>query len=58
MYGSLAIVGFVAGCLFYICFRKSDSLDPVAQRLFEGVPVGTYAAADTSESVENGKSSE
>ncbi|KAJ5805206.1 hypothetical protein N7474_011093 [Penicillium riverlandense] len=58
MYGSLAIVGFVAGCLFFICFRKSDSLDPVAQRLFEGVPVGTYAAADTSDRVGNGKSSE
>ncbi|KAJ8117652.1 hypothetical protein OPT61_g1203 [Boeremia exigua] len=22
MYGSLAVVGFVAGCLFFICFRK------------------------------------
>lgn len=39
MYASLAIVGFVAGCLFYICFRKSDSLDPVIPGLVEGVPV-------------------
>ena len=22
MYGSLAIVGFVAGCTFFLCFRK------------------------------------
>jgi POT family proton-dependent oligopeptide transporter len=35
MYGSLAIVGFVAGCALYVCFRKS----------FEEVPiiVGTEA---------------
>lgn len=39
MYGSLAIVGFVAGCLFYLCFRKSDSLDPDTPGLIEGVPV-------------------
>ncbi|KAJ5660844.1 Major facilitator superfamily domain general substrate transporter [Penicillium longicatenatum] len=39
MYGSLAIVGFVAGCIFYLCFRKSDSLDPDTPGLIEGVPV-------------------
>ncbi|KAJ6134366.1 hypothetical protein N7523_000688 [Penicillium sp. IBT 18751x] len=35
MYGSLAIVGFVAGCLFYLCFRRSDSLDPEISRFVE-----------------------
>ncbi|KAJ5975430.1 Major facilitator superfamily domain general substrate transporter [Penicillium waksmanii] len=39
MYGSLAIVGFVAGCGFYLCFRKSDSLDPDTSGLIEGVPI-------------------
>ena len=39
MYGSLAIVGFVAGCAFYLCFRKSDSLDPVDPGFVEGLPV-------------------
>lgn len=39
MYGSLGIVGFVAGCAFFICFRKSDSLRAVTPRLVEGVPV-------------------
>lgn len=36
MYGSLAIVGFVAGCALYVCFRNS----------FQEVPVivGTEAA--------------
>jgi POT family proton-dependent oligopeptide transporter len=38
MYGSLAIVGFVAGCLFYICFRKSDLDEPIIPGL-DGVPV-------------------
>ncbi|OQD61707.1 hypothetical protein PENPOL_c015G07144 [Penicillium polonicum] len=39
MYASLAIVGFVAGCLFYFCFRNSDSLDLVNTGFVEGVPV-------------------
>lgn len=39
MYGSLAIVGFVAGCAFYLCFRKSGPLDPDTTGLIEGVPV-------------------
>lgn len=29
MYGSLAIVGFVAGCALYICFRNSFEELPV-----------------------------
>lgn len=41
MYGSLAIVGFVAGCVFFLCFRKSDSFD---QTLVEGVAVEENAA--------------
>ncbi|KAJ5301921.1 Major facilitator superfamily domain general substrate transporter [Penicillium antarcticum] len=37
MYGSLGIVGFVAGCLFYACFRKSASLNPKTLDIVEGV---------------------
>jgi POT family proton-dependent oligopeptide transporter len=37
MYGSLGIVGFVAGCVFYICFRKSASLDLDTLDIVEGV---------------------
>ncbi|KAJ5624100.1 Major facilitator superfamily domain general substrate transporter [Penicillium lagena] len=55
MYGSLAIVGFVAGCLFFLCFQKSNSLNPAAQQLDEDVPVAPYAAANTSDPPGNGK---
>jgi POT family proton-dependent oligopeptide transporter len=37
MYAALGIVGFVAGCLFYICFRKDASLDPVISDVVEGI---------------------
>ncbi|KAJ6091901.1 Major facilitator superfamily domain general substrate transporter [Penicillium canescens] len=37
MYGSLGIVGFVAGCVFYISFRKSASLDPDTLDIVQGV---------------------
>ncbi|KAJ5813837.1 Major facilitator superfamily domain general substrate transporter [Penicillium pulvis] len=36
MYGSLAIVGFVAGCAFLLCFRK---IDPCDQSLVEGISI-------------------
>ncbi|KAJ5587020.1 uncharacterized protein N7459_002785 [Penicillium hispanicum] len=42
MYGSLAIVGFVAGCLFFIFFRKSDAVDPSVEEFVEGVPVSGH----------------
>ncbi|KAJ5674922.1 uncharacterized protein N7477_004856 [Penicillium maclennaniae] len=44
MYGSLAIVGFVAGCLFYLCFRKSDSLDVEISRSVESISVEGHGA--------------
>jgi POT family proton-dependent oligopeptide transporter len=39
MYGSLGIVGFVAGCTFFVCFRKSGSLNADIPCLVEGVSV-------------------
>ncbi|KAI1536634.1 PTR2 Dipeptide tripeptide permease [Pyrenophora tritici-repentis] len=40
MYGSLAIVGFVAGCALYICFRKSFGEVPVIVGTATGNDVG------------------
>jgi POT family proton-dependent oligopeptide transporter len=40
MYGSLAIVGFVAGCLFFFCFR-SDRTRSAEPPILEAVPVQT-----------------
>ena len=40
MYGSLAIVGFVAGCLFFVCFR-SDRKRSAETLVLEAVPVQT-----------------
>jgi POT family proton-dependent oligopeptide transporter len=40
MYGSLAIVGFVAGCLFLFCFR-SDRKRSSETLILEAVPVQT-----------------
>lgn len=40
MYGSLAIVGFVAGCLFFFCFR-SDRKRAAEILILEAVPVQT-----------------
>jgi POT family proton-dependent oligopeptide transporter len=37
MYGSLGIVSFVAGGVFYVSFRKSASLDPDALDIVQGV---------------------
>lgn len=51
MYASLAIVGFVAGCIFYLCFRKSDAFD---QTLVEGIPVEEQAAVSVTK-VDGGK---
>ena len=40
MYGSLAIVGFVAGYLFFVCFR-SDRKRSAETLVLEAVPVQT-----------------
>lgn len=43
MYGSLAIVGFVAGCALYICFRNSFGDMPV----IVGTEAGNESGMDT-----------
>lgn len=40
MYGSLAIVGFVAGCLFFLCFRNDRRRSP-GTVILEATPVET-----------------
>jgi len=40
MYGSLAIVGFVAGCALYICFRNSFGDVPIIVGTEVGNEVG------------------
>lgn len=44
MYASLAIVGFVAGCTFFLCFRKGRKWEGNAV-ILEAVPVDTDAGA-------------
>ncbi|KAJ5467138.1 hypothetical protein N7475_004890, partial [Penicillium sp. IBT 31633x] len=39
MYASLAIVSFVAGFVFYVCFRNSDSVDMDGVGVVDGVPL-------------------
>lgn len=43
MYASLAIVGFVAGCVFFLCFRKGRKWTANAV-ILEAVPLDTNAA--------------
>ena len=43
MYASLAIVGFVAGCTFFICFRKGRKWEG-REVILEAVPVGSNSA--------------
>jgi POT family proton-dependent oligopeptide transporter len=44
MYAGLAIVGFVAGCTFFVCFRKGRKWDGNAV-ILEAVPVDTRTGA-------------
>jgi POT family proton-dependent oligopeptide transporter len=39
MYASLGIVGFVAGCTFFVCFRKGRKWDGGEAVVLEAVPV-------------------
>jgi POT family proton-dependent oligopeptide transporter len=48
MYASLAIVGFVAGCTFFVCFRKGRKWSANAV-ILEAVPVETSALAHEEE---------
>jgi POT family proton-dependent oligopeptide transporter len=55
MYGSLALVGLIAGVLFFVCFRKSDALDPMIQRTIEGACLEGVAVEPISKVTERGK---
>lgn len=59
MYGSLGIVGFVAGCVFWVCFRKGGKWAADAV-VIEAVQVEREAgfAAGSGEGGEFGKGGE
>jgi proton-dependent oligopeptide transporter, POT family len=57
MYAALAIVGFIAGCIFFVCFRKGRKWEGNTV-ILEAVPVytgvGTVQGQDYIRELEKG----
>jgi POT family proton-dependent oligopeptide transporter len=45
MYAGLGITGFVAGCTFFVCFRKGRKWSAANTVILEAVPVDTHPIA-------------